>query len=918
MLKTLFRPKWQHQNPEIRKSAIAKMDNTETAIFETLAVSDQNAEVRNAAIARIDDIKIIEQLVDGKKFHDENFALKCWVNVLTESGKYSLLEQERIITECIEEKYLGSLFTYSNNDNIRTLALAGISSDTVILSLMEKNRNGRSWQMMVGKLSSEDALKKANAIINGKDKKSQQLIKAKLDEVRKNHQTAREKATQAQQLVYRLEHLLASDSNPLFEGILLSSKQLFKTLESELPDDTRTSIENLISRCEERLGSEMEKQAAILLAEESQQHVLAKQATLLNEIDALIEESENLGANSGCIEEMLSHIVRQWPEESSPSGNTARFHKLSARIAKTIKTNERINEKGLSELSRPDVLSALGYMATEHAIKDVKFIQRDIQEIGTTHKLNRFLESLLERLDHHKKYLEQTSKQLHQEIDNGLPELEKALDNKDLNASKKLHHSIKTAIEKLPEHDGQKYINEFQRMSHALRDLEDWKAYAGDEKRLQLCDKMQALIDSSLDIQHRANTIKALQDDWKKLGHCHDQKLWNTFRKLSDEAYAPCQKHFQQLRAIRKFNAEQCIIICEQLEKLLETHDWSSTDWKHMDNLYKAFHEEWKRFSSLEREAYKTLQDRFHHNTRQLKARLDEERNRNHEKLSQLVEKAHALLENADTNQAIDEYSKLQIQWKNTGITFHKQQHEQWQAFRKAGDNLYQKRQNQRHEADHARQDNLQLARKVINEITNLAALEDSELANSKARFESLKSEFKSLGSLPKDDFKSCMNAFELSCNSYEDRFSTIEKRQWARQLTALASFGQQWRQAENSGADPDFSIANKILPDAWLKRLRERIDHKANLPQPETARLICIEMELLAGVEVPAEDAALKMQWQMTNLARNFGHQQVISQSGKMEDLYLRWYSQRCWNNDDYTQLEQRFLKASRNLLEQ
>ena len=917
MLNKIFRPKWQHENPEVRLSAINKLGQGDIAILQQLAAHDSDKNVRKTALAKIDDIHILEKLILQGETPDESFALKCWVHALTDSDKHTPLEQEKIITDCMDQRFLNSIISYCENNNLRHLALAGITGDDKLLMLLEGTKHGGTWQIIIEKLQSEEAIKKANAIINGRDKKSQQLIKARLEHIKKEQESKQQREKLIAQLSGRLNTLLDGEFNPLFEGILLTVKQQFQTIDNEITESQQTQLLSLIERCEKRLKEKQIRQAERLDEQKVSEQQKEELHHLIHDLKQLFTEACTNTLDRTTIEERLLKITDQWQECTSSPANHNTFEKIRNNIRSVISTRKLIEDNNVSTLPSAD-LSHLGFSETKRLLTSLKDAEKLLKKSNVNNEsgISIHINTLVSNLQNHQAELHTQNKQLHKDIEKDLSDTEVLVEQKNLKSARRLLNRIKSAMEKIPEQEGAIYNSNFQRLYQATRELEDWKNYVGDEKRLELCEKMESLTDSDMDMQARADTIKSLQQEWKSLGHCRDQALWGKFRALADTAYAPCQEYFNKQREIRQFNTAQCQSICEQFEQLIQLQEWETTDWKSMDSLYRAIHDEWKKYFPVERHAYKALQDRFHHLARSLKQKLDEERNSNHEKLARLIQKAHELMAEDDTSVAIDTYNHLMQDWKNIGITFHKKQQQQWQQFRQAGDQIYEKRQNQKNEAEHERHENLANANRIIKDIDNLADQEDQILAQNRGQFETLKSAFKSLGSLPKDHFKQCFKEFNTACEKFESNFNGINKRQWIKQLHQLQETAKSWLDTENNGMSDQIAISISTLPEKWHAKLQQRFDDSVQCEQPDTARLICIEMEILAGTETPASDATLKMQWQMENLAKNFGQSGNTTQEEKIENLYLRWYSQPCWNKEEYLSLEKRFLQVGEKLL--
>ena len=71
----------------------------------------------------------------------------------------------------------------------------------------------------------------------------------------------------------------------------------------------------------------------------------------------------------------------------------------------------------------------------------------------------------------------------------------------------------------------------------------------------------------------RLDEIKALQAEWQAVGMVNndaERALWQQFKELSQKAYAPCQRHFDQQNAIQAQNAANRQALCDELQTYLD------------------------------------------------------------------------------------------------------------------------------------------------------------------------------------------------------------------------------------------------------------------------------------------------------------------------------------------------------------
>ena len=917
MLSKLFRPKWQHENPQVRKTAIEKLSSEDVDTLEQLALNDADASVRQHAIQKIENLPSLERIIkNASSTTDIELAIKSWALQLTQSEKLSTLEIEQTIINCTNENLLSGIIAHCESDNLRELALSGVTSEEQLLSLMNHTKNGRVWQTIISKLQSEDALKTAQSLVKGRDKKSLQLIKSKLDEIKLIKTSFQAKEAQAKKLLEKLEGLLKAEYNPLFEGVLLTAKKQWNELSGDFQSSYANKISDALTQCENQLKESQQEKNDTQQAAEQLTIDSGARKTLLEQVNTLKEDALSQTFSAELLQSKIDALNKEWVviEHPPQAADQTSFNQSKKIILKTIEATRLLTEEKLfAELSK-NKIKELNFNSLEKATRQLRKALKDLQWPDSEIKPEpiKAIENHLQLvLDRQKQLIEQT-KNISSDITNWLTEIDLLIEKNELANAVKLQKKIRSALTQLPENESKQFSANFQRINQAIHALEDWKDYATDPKREALSEEMKKLISAEIPPENKAENIKKIQQEWKSLGPCHNQGLWQQFKDYADEAYIPCQKYFDEQKQLREFNAQQRTTICEQLEAFIEQQTWEDCDWKAIEKLHRAIQNEWKKFSPVERQTHKPLQDRYFNSLNKLKEKLNEERQKNGNTLKNLVEQA-AQLKNIDTVQdAIDQYQKIHEQWKSVGITFRKEQQEQWQALKTAGDVIYETRQDQRKEVDNERQQTINNANQLCDNIIKLSQLDDSELSNSRTNFKEFCDSFRELDALP----KGCMQTFQKVCTNYEDAIKNIGTRLWIKQLEALEQIANEWGQDDPTGQTSLFDSVSSDIPEKWQQRLKNRHTAPISDNAEKNARSLCIDLEILCDAETPDEDASLKMAMQMEKLTAKFGSQSTNTFEKSIEELYLCWFSQPCWNKESYKILTERFLSTAKKSL--
>ena len=95
MFANLFKPKWQHRNPDVRAAAVTKLrldQPGQSNILRQLALEDPSSSVRKAALARLEDTQsLVDALQSEKECDNRNLISRRIVVRLSEQPSNSQL-----------------------------------------------------------------------------------------------------------------------------------------------------------------------------------------------------------------------------------------------------------------------------------------------------------------------------------------------------------------------------------------------------------------------------------------------------------------------------------------------------------------------------------------------------------------------------------------------------------------------------------------------------------------------------------------------------------------------------------------------------------------------------------------------------------------------------------------------------------
>ncbi|MBL4581873.1 MAG: DUF349 domain-containing protein [Gammaproteobacteria bacterium] len=436
-----------------------------------------------------------------------------------------------------------------------------------------------------------------------------------------------------------------------------------------------------------------------------------------------------------------------------------------------------------------------------------------------------------------------------------------------------------------------------------LIELRDWKIFAATEKKKELIIQMQHLIESEMHASDRSKNISKMHKEWKALGRSsQNEQFWKEFKKLSDQAYEPCKAHFKERKKKMAENLSKRREICESLEvehKLLIEAD-DEPDLPKLNKLLSDSENNWKLYAPIEQSKIRSLQKRFYETVNQLRKLRKNKLSVSAKLKQELITHAQDLSKIEDNKHAMNEAKRLQQEWKKIGPTSYREDQKYWQDFRAACDTIF----NKRDQASSALREDLQKIETRLNEILNsldaITKKDDSAFRESRTSYQDLAQEFSnSLDPRIKSQRKRLLDRFNAAKRQIDSRFRALpDKRQQQLMQTILekASTLQDIEKALLGESDTEkFSSVQQAFDlDAWNKAdksgntevddlLKARhsaiFSAKSNselakqcTQYEDTFRQLCIQAEIRANVDSPAEDKALRMKFQLEQLKSGFG----------------------------------------------
>ncbi len=907
MFGNLFKPKIEHQDPEVRLAAVKSLTGSNNASsLSRIVLNDVDSRVREQAL-----IQLQQQFSDSDKL-DSATAAKLFVLADDSLFKQKLIVQMTDNSDCDE------VISNSNDDGILVLFASNSPLTAVRKSATEKISNLDFLRQLQTQNTDKNVLKIVRQKIH--------TIKAK----QKQKQIAEDNLTQ---ICEALERLARID----YDNLTVNRVHLLETRWQEIEDQYKPEFEQrhqqAVQACQQKISAAKE-QAAL------EEYQLAQNQLCQSLCDDLQEQIETL--DKGALKlwhSKIDELNQQWQhtcKNFSPDTETnERFHGLNAaaqRLTDTIQTYTEI-DKNFTEADSAQQYENLNLFEQKYYTLT--------KELNWPFSINEpKLHDQIRR--HHaeiKSQFKSEQKKLYEkrhEIDKKVTILKSHIRQKNLIKANRLFNYIQNLLSEFPMSLQDQEQAKLTLVSQSLNELRGLNKFVTAPKKESLCEQMEALIQVQIEPEELMLQIKAIQDKWKSLATSDaqaDDILWDRFKLAADKAYEPCELYLKELEKSKHSNLESRKKLMDQVESELAQIDWQHVDWKQIQTEYSQNWKKWNAFTPVFFSENKHLQQQFESVMNKIKAKLNDEKNENHAIYDQLIERAVNLAENLDEeniDEGIEQIKRLQVSWKNVGITHFNKSRKQWNKFRKLCDQVFEFKRN-KHKALLVEQDQQAAsAYKIIDQIKVLKNIEDQNLPASQSDYQNLKDEFEQLD-LPENRQEKILKRFKQVCDQYESHLAGLPER-------SRISSHVQFRRAAQLCCELEFiAMADKNMDKfntlkaefETVENIQEKIYTKL-LERVNQAEIVikgekdysdqqlehneqllaelAIKLEVLFDLESPDHAKQQRMNYQLQQLQA--GLKSALSHQEKLEQLFeyeTQWYGVGAINSDRRKELQSR-----------
>ncbi|HEX4975613.1 MAG TPA: DUF349 domain-containing protein, partial [Pseudomonadales bacterium] len=330
-----------------------------------------------------------------------------------------------------------------------------------------------------------------------------------------------------------------------------------------------------------------------------------------------------------------------------------------------------------------------------------------------------------------------------------------------------------------------------------------------------------------------------------------------------------------------------------------------------------------KQHAQVDRDKAQVVQQRFNELLEQLETRVKAEKERSKTQKTALIQAMSELINHPDLDQAIEKTKALQGQWKQIVSLSHKQDEALWQQFRQQCDAVFARRHDAQRLAQLEKDQQVSQAKALCQQLENAA--QDERILHEHLNLSAqLNKEFENL-LLPRDQEESLRKRFQKAKTAFNTAIQLATKRKKQQQLDTLRELGIWLTELESASSKPAPEILNEHwqaqtaqLPAEHLAHLTQRFKtlQQALPPIPleqlqKDKALLCIRMEIAAGIDSPDSEKAARMAYQVSRLSQGLGQlaEKTISPLEQALAIEQQWLGLPV--RHELSALEQRFNSA-------
>ena len=467
------------------------------------------------------------------------------------------------------------------------------------------------------------------------------------------------------------------------------------------------------------------------------------------------------------------------------------------------------------------------------------------------------------------------------------------------------------------------------RLAHQLVELERWESFGQQSARVQLCERAEALATPTMDAPQLALEVQKLRNEWKALDQQYagvPKTLWKRFDSACEKAYAPAAKYFAEQAAQRKQARKQRDEFIAAAAAHAPTLLGEPREWRAIERWLRDTEHAWREgdLGSVEPRAWKKFDARFKAALAPLRAALSEARDQAKAGRQVLIEEATVLASKATERDTLSQVRAIQAKWQEQAKALALERRDEralWEQFRAACDAVFNARDAKRKAEDGRKHEHRRALEELCEQLEQLARAADRDDQAVRRSARDLQEQWKKQAGGPDPALRGVESRFRAAKTAVE---AALSARVRSRETAVWQTLAAKERLCEELDslvrANPDAAAvaaqsaaaqerwaALPALPVAWESKMIARRDAALNALSDaaasgdylarvergvESRRESLLELELLLGLDTPAEFQAQRLALQLKQLRERFKGAAAIGADAAGERL-VAWCAQ-------------------------
>ena len=447
--------------------------------------------------------------------------------------------------------------------------------------------------------------------------------------------------------------------------------------------------------------------------------------------------------------------------------------------------------------------------------------------------------------------------------------------------------------------EAQKKCTEVERR---FQEMVDWQRKAIVPKLEALCERMEHIagIPTPLTephIQSRADSIRDIQQEWKSLTTNivgGSNTIWKRFKIAMGAAWQPCQQFYDQLARERARNRRARAALCSELESAPR----DSLD--RLARIVQSVQQRWARIGPVNREMRTTLDQQFQAAVDMVQTLLKPAYQNWQREKKHLIIRVQRLAQRRSLPKT-RELTELRTQWKHIPPVELAHDHELWESFKAACNQVWDRIDIQRQQTKTHKREQMAEGERLCAQVETAAQMPATDLLAQQSHIEHVLQTFSGLDCPP-----ALRKRMASAQAAYASQLTIGLQLASASRLDSLCALAASCAEAELyrlGGGQPDLSKLRATAAEldrkthkALKRRLQQTEQLLANPENPDLAyqqalqqrHQLVIACEIAAAVDSPPTDIHMRMDIKLQGLS-----QTMQTASGQTTDPFsaaLEW----------------------------